>query len=66
MLALVYFICFICVLESFVIGSILYNSKNPKFELEVDESNPDDVKFKLTASDDINPGHTYFIKVTRK
>lgn len=66
MVAIVIFLAIVTILEGVVIGEALRMAKNAKFILEIDEHDPDDVKFKLTADDDVTPGMVYFIKVVRK
>lgn len=66
MSALVIFLTIVVVLEGIIIGEVILASKNAKFIFEIDDHDPEDVKFKLKADDDVKPGRVYFIKVVRK
>ena len=66
MSVLVIFLSIVVVLEGIIIGEVIAMSKNAKFIFEIDDHDPEDVKFKLTADDDVKPGRVYFIKVLRK
>ena len=66
MSVLVIFLSIVVLLEGIIIGEIILASKNAKFIFEIDDHDPEDVKFKLTADDDVKPGRVYFIKVVRK
>ena len=66
MVAIVIFLAIVVILEGVIIGEVLYMAKNAKFIFEIDDHDPEDVKFKLTADDDVKPGRVYFIKVVRK
>ena len=50
-------------------GEIYYRIKHPEFIFEIDDSDPDDVKFSLTsnkAPEDLRPGRIYILKSVRK
>ena len=66
MVVLVIFLLAIAFLEAIIIAEVILSSKNAKFIFEIDDHDPEDVKFKLTADDDVKPGRVYFIKVVRK
>ena len=52
--------------EGIIIGEMLYRAKHPRFIFEIDDSDPDDVHFKLIGNADVYPGRVYFIKAVRK
>lgn len=66
MVALAIFLAIVVILEGAIIGEVLRMAKNAKFIFEIDDHDSEDVKFKLTADDDVKPGRVYFIKVVRK
>lgn len=64
------------ILEAIIIGAMLiffgdiyYRVKHPEFIFEIDDSDPDDVKFTMSSSkapEDLRPGRVYVIKTVRK
>ena len=66
----------VVILEAIIIGAMLiffsdiyYRIKHPEFIFEIDDSNPDDVKFTMSSSkapEDLRPGRIYILKTTRK
>lgn len=67
MLGLIIFLSIAIVLEGIILGEVIYMSKRPKFTLEIDDHDPDDIKLKLIAEDDdFKPGRIYFLKAVRR
>lgn len=66
MVGVIIFLSIFAILEGIIIGEIVFMSKNPKFTLEVDDHDPDDVKIRLVSDDDFTPGRVYFLKAVRK
>lgn len=66
MAILVIFLVIFVLLEAIIIGEILYRSKHPAFIFEIDDHDPDDVKFSMKGNVDVKPGRIYFLKAVRK
>ena len=66
----------VVILEAIIIGAMLiffsdiyYRIQHPEFIFEIDDSDPDDVKFTMSSSkapEDLRPGRIYILKTTRK
>lgn len=50
-------------------GDVWARVRHPEFIFEIDDSNPDDVKFTMSsnkAPEDLRPGRIYILKAVRK
>lgn len=66
----------IIVLETIIIAVLILffidvwvRIQHPEFIFEIDDSDPDDVKFTMSSSkapEDLRPGRIYILKTTRK
>lgn len=66
MVILVIFLAIFVMLEGIIVAEILYRSKHPAFIFEIDDHDPDDVKFSMKGNVDVKPGRVYFLKAVRK
>ena len=56
------------ILVLFALYGFYWFLMKPKFIFEIDDSDPEDVKFKLICfeMDDVKPGRRYFVRTVRK